>query len=109
MKEPGKIAAAIEIALAVRTALGNASEENRERGWDVQILVHELARTLALVLRSEDLAPSQVEQVVEFLRQVYAGVLPTRLPTPDEAVRQLCGGSDDKDGDETEQQPAILH
>lgn len=109
MKDATQVTAAIEIVGALRNALAAAMDERKETQWDTQVLVYESARLLALVLRNEDVTPSQLEDVVRFLRQVYAGVFGTGLMSVEQAVEEFCSGpsleADGSDGTA----PAVLH
>jgi len=97
-KEPSQVAAAVEIVGAARRAIAEAMEKFDGRPWDSDVLLYELARVLALVLRNEEMTPSQVDSVIRFLREVYAGVYPTHLVSVEEAVQMFCASQEDDPG-----------
>lgn len=90
MKEPARIVAALDIASAVREALADALQKHRTTGWEDELLLFELGRTLGAALRWQDAPPSAVEQLVDSLRRVHAGLISPHPPQADEVVRELC-------------------
>jgi hypothetical protein len=94
MKQAKQVTAAVEIVQATHAALANAMEDRQDAGWDTEILVHEIARLLAALLRSEDVAPSELENVLGFLRKVYGGISPTQPFSVEQALARFCGGSE---------------
>lgn len=100
MREPQKVAAAVEIAQTVRGALADSVEPHGQTGWDSGVLMYELARTLATLMRFSEASPSQLEELVEFLRKVCAGLSPSTPPTVEEVLRHLCSESVARTGSE---------
>lgn len=98
MREPARIVAAIEIALSVRSALADALDRHRATGWEDDILLIELGRILGAVPRLQDAPPSAVEQMVDSLRRVYAGLNSHRTPDAEDLVRELCPESSAEGG-----------
>ena len=92
MSEARQVAAAIEIVGAMRGAVADAMKVHDEERWHRQVLVFETARMLGLMLRNEEVTPSQLDDVIGFLRRVYAGVFPTGLMSVEDAVQQFCSG-----------------
>lgn len=90
MREPAKIVAAIEIAMAVRGALADALDRHRATGWEEDIVLIELGRILGAVARLQDARPSGVEQMVDSVRRVYAGLSSHQTPDAEVLVRELC-------------------
>ena len=90
MREPAKIAAAVEIAGAVRRTLAEELERRREAGWEDDILRYELGRAVGALLRWEDTRPSGVEHLVEALRRAHAGLMSPQTPEAEDVVRELC-------------------
>jgi hypothetical protein len=97
MKQAEKVAAALEIVTALRRAVGSAQEERQAAGWDSQILLYETARALALLLRREEATPSELDDVLRFLRQVYAGVYPTAAMSLEDALATFCAAETGED------------
>ena len=89
-KEPSQVAAAVEIVGEARRAIAEAMQKCDGQPWDSDVLVYELARVLGLALRNEETTPSQFDNVIRFLRQVYGGVYATGLVTVEEAVQFFC-------------------
>lgn len=90
MMEPKKIVAAIEIATQVREAIETSTNRHESEGWDDDVLLVELGRVVGGVARWRDARPSAVDQLVETLRQVHAGLMSHRTPDAQEAVALLC-------------------
>ena len=90
MREPVKIVAAIEIASAARHALADALERRGPAGWDEDVLLVELGRAYGAFLRAQDCRPSQIEQLVDSLRSVHAGLASPSAPDAERIVRELC-------------------
>lgn len=93
-KEPAKIVAALEIAQSVRSALADAIEKRQDTGWDAGVLAYEIARTLALLLRLSEVPPHRLDELLDFQRKVYAGLIPATAPSVEEALKSLCPESD---------------
>jgi hypothetical protein len=90
MREPTKIVAAIEIAAQVREAFEAGTKRHESAGWDDDVLLVELGRVLGAVVRWRDSRPSDVDQMVDTIRRVHAGLMSHRTPDADEAVSMLC-------------------
>lgn len=93
-KEPVKIVAALEIAQGVRSALADAIEKHQDNGWDSGVLAYEIARTLGLLLRLSEVPPHRLDELLDFQRKVYAGLIPANAPSVEEALKSLCPESD---------------
>ena len=89
-REPARIVAAIEIVASVRRALADEIERRQSPGWDEEVLLVELGRTLGAFLRANDTRPSSVEQCVESMRRVHAGLVNPQSPDAESLVRDLC-------------------
>ena len=100
-KEPSQVAAAVEIVGEARRAIAEAMQKCDGQSWDSDVLVYELARVLGLALRNEETTPSQFDNVIRFLRQVYGGVYGTGLVTVEEAVQLFCEGQTPASSDES--------
>ena len=100
-KEPSQVAAAVEIVSEARRAIGEAMQKCDGQSWDSDVLLYELARVLGLALRNEETTPSQFDNVIRFLRQVYGGVYATGLVTVEEAVQFFCEGQVPASSDES--------
>ena len=100
MKEPTQVAAAVEIVREARRAIAETMQKCDGQSWDSDVLTYEIARLLGLVLRNEEATPSQFDNVIRFLRQVYGGVYSTGLVTVEEAVQFFCQGQEATNGEE---------
>ena len=90
IREPAKIVAAVEISAAVRRALVDAVERRGSIGWDDDVLLVELGRVFGAFVRAHDCRPSQVEQLVDSIRSVHAGLAAPQSPDAERLVRELC-------------------
>ena len=90
MRDPARIVAATEIAAQVRAALEDGGARHESSGWDDEVLLLELGRLVGGALRWRDASPSGMEQVVDTLRRVYAGLMSHRIPEAEEVVAALC-------------------
>ena len=93
-REPRQAAVALHLAQTVRGALVDGIEQHREIGCDSEVLLHEIVRTLGTLVRLVDLPPSRLEELIEFLRRVYAGLAPGITPPVEEILSQFGPESD---------------
>ena len=91
MREPGQIAASVRIVEAARNAMADAMEAHDGIGWDNPLLAYEIARMLGGLLRSGGTPPEELDLVLRFAREVYAGIYTGRFLTVDEAIAHYCG------------------
>lgn len=109
MKEPKQIVAAIDIATRVREAFEAGTKRHESDGWDDDVLLIELGRVVGAVVRWRDARPSEVERLVDTLRQVHAGLMSHRTPDAEEAVSILCpqDSPEAESGEEAGDSPTI--
>lgn len=89
-REPGQIVAALEIARAGRKALADGFENYHETGFDSEVLFYELFRTTGMLVRVFETPPSKLEELIEFMRRVYAGLSSGAAPSVEEVLQRLC-------------------
>lgn len=90
MREPARIVASLEMATQLREALERGTKAHESTGWDDGVFYVELGRLAGSLLRWRDARPSEVEQWVDTLRQVHAGLLTHRAPRVEEVVSAVA-------------------
>lgn len=90
MREPARIVASLEMATQLREALERGTKAHESTGWDDGVFYVELGRLAGSLLRWRDARPSEVEQLVDTLRQVHAGLVTHRAPQAEDVVAALC-------------------
>lgn len=88
-----EVTVALRIAGSARTALNEAMTAHARAPWDREVLAYEVTRVLGMLLRSQGATPVQLDEVVRFLREVYAGVYSGSSMSAEQAVNHYCGAS----------------
>ena len=92
-KIPTEVAVAVRIVGSARTALTAAMTAHAREPWDREVLTCEVTRLLGMLLRSHGATPDQLDEVVRFLREVYAGVYAGSAMSIEQAVNHYCGAN----------------
>jgi hypothetical protein len=59
---------------SMREALGEALDRHSKDRWDREVVAYEMARLFGAMLRGMDAPPSQLDEVLNYARGVYAGI-----------------------------------
>ena len=92
-KIPTEVAVAVRIVGSARTALTAAMTAHAREPWDREVLTCEVTRLLGMLLRNHGATPDQLDEVVRFLREVYAGVYAGSAMSVEQAVNHYCGAN----------------